>query len=350
MTGPAAEVALLTRQGDSAGAISNSNSISSLKDPLRESEFEFETTAEYHAPESPSLSADRRAEATSLWRQLYSEEHRGAPGGKQLIGGLLNKLKERPDLVRLAMVNVLLQRVFPDRHGPPDGCGAKWFYRSYARYLSGELTPSPQISSWAQSPYSYEQIERALRAEYAYQQADVFCKPHRPFASCIVEHHLLEVVLADSLPEAPQKQIPQPDSAAAHGEDGWAEQSHRQQEELIQGQPAGLPTSMHTAAAAHQSSMAATSAANPRRKQKDQQRVVLVQDPQAGWTSLEGVLWWHAQLARTSLASTSRLEVLPTTYGRYVLAVTPHDDEAAAWFWSSGGQVRHYLEELRACH
>jgi hypothetical protein len=287
-----------------------------------------------------------------LWRKLYSEEQRCAPGGKQLIGGLLNKLNERPDLVRLSMVNVLLQRVFPDRHGPPDGCGAKWFYRSYARYLSGELTPSPQISSWAQSPYSYEQIERALRAEYAYQQADVFCKPHRPSASCVVEHHLLEVVLADSLPEAPQKQIqiPQPDRPAAHGEDSWVEQSHRQQEELIQGQPTGLPPWMHAAAAAHPSSVAATSATNQRRKQENQWRVVLVQDPQAGWTSLEGVLWWHAQLAGTSLASTSRLEVLPTTYGRYVLAVTPHDDEAAAWFWSSGRQVRLYLEQLRARH
>jgi hypothetical protein len=107
---------------------------------------------------------------------------------------------------------------------------------------------------------------------------------------------------------------------------------------------------MQTVAAAHQSCVPATSATNQRRKQEAQQRVVLVQDPQAGWTSLEGGLWWHAQLAHTSLASTSRLEVLPTVYGRYVLAVTPHDDEATAWFWSSGRQVRHYLEQLRAPH
>jgi hypothetical protein len=344
MTGPAAEVALLTRQGDSAGAISNSNSISSLKDPLRESEFEFETTAEYHAPESPSLSADRRAEATSLWRQLYSEEHRGAPGGKQLIGGLLNKLKERPDLVRLAMVNVLLQRVFPDRHGPPDGCGAKWFYRSYARYLSGELTPSPQISSWAQSPYSYEQIERALRAEYAYQQADVFCKPHRPFASCILEHRLLEIVPVGKGVEAPQEhQITEHADAPSVGEGSQAEQSSQERGEPIPTKAACAPIQRHQApAAVHEDSLRATSQANQRPHEGHKHKVV-VQDPQAGWTSLEGVLWWREQVTRTS-----RLEVLATTYGRYVLAATPHADEAAAWFWGSGRQVRLALEQLRA--
>jgi hypothetical protein len=74
----------------------------------------------------------------------------------------------------------------------------------------------------------------------------------------------------------------------------------------------------------------------------------VVQDPQTGWTSLEGVLWWREQITRTSLASTWRLEVLPTIYGRYVLVVTPDDDEAAAWFWSSGRQVRLALEQWRA--
>jgi hypothetical protein len=266
--------------------------ISFQKDSVRESEFEFDTPRELHTPESPSPSTDRRAEATHLWRLLYSEEQRSAPGGRHLIGGLLNKLKERPDLVRLAMVNVLLQRVFPDRHGPPDGCGAKWFYRSYARYLSGELTPSPQISSWAQSPYSYEQIERALRAEYAYQQADVFCKPHRPFASCVVEHRPLEIVPVGKGVEAPQEhQITEHADAPSVGEGSQAEQSSQERGEPIPTKAACAPIQRHQApAAVHEDSLRATSQANQRPHEGHKHKVVVVQDPQAGWASLEGVL------------------------------------------------------------
>jgi hypothetical protein len=350
MTGAPAESPCRASRATSAGAVSNSNAISSLKDPLRECEFEFETSAEHHIPESPSLSGDRRAEATYLWRKLYSEEQRCAPGGKQLIGGLLNKLNERPDLVRLSMVNVLLQRVFPDRHGPPDGCGAKWFYRSYARYLSGELTPSPQISSWAQSPYSYEQIERALRAEYAYQQADVFCKPQRPFASCIVEHRLRESVPLETGGEARQEhQFTEQAGAPSAGEGGQAAQSSLEQEDPIPTEDACTPIQRHQASAAiQQDSVVVASAATQPPHEGHKHKVVVVQDPQTGWTSLEGVLWWREQITRTSLASTWRLEVLPTIYDRYVLVVTPDDDEAAAWFWSSGRQVRLALEQWRA--
>jgi hypothetical protein len=350
MTGAPAESPCRASRATSAGAVSNSNAISSLKDPLRECEFEFETSAEHHIPESPSLSGDRRAEATYLWRKLYSEEQRCAPGGKQLIGGLLNKLNERPDLVRLSMVNVLLQRVFPDRHGPPDGCGAKWFYRSYARYLSGELTPSPQISSWAQSPYSYEQIERALRAEYAYQQADVFCKPQRPFASCIVEHRLRESVPLETGGEARQEhQFTEQAGAPSAGEGGQAAQSSLEQEDPIPTEDACTPIQRHQASAAiQQDSVVVASVATQPPHEGHKHKVVVVQDPQTGWTSLEGVLWWREQITRTSLASTWRLEVLPTIYGRYVLVVTPDDDEAAAWFWSSGRQVRLALEQWRA--
>jgi hypothetical protein len=63
---------------------------------------------------------------------------------------------------------------------------------------------------------------------------------------------------------------------------------------------------------------------------------------------LESALWWCNQLARTPLATSCRLEVLPTEYGRYVLVVTPYQDEAAAWFWCSGHEVSEYLEQLRA--
>jgi hypothetical protein len=341
-TAPAVGIALFPRQGDSPVALSSSNSISFPKDFTGENEFEFDTAAQHNPPESPSSPAERRAEAMYLWRQLYSDEQRNAQGGQRLIGGLINKLNERPDLVRLAMVNVLLQRFFPDRHGPPDGCGAKWFYRSYARYLNGQLTPSPEITSWAESAYSYQQIERALRAEYAYQQADVFRKPHRPSVSCVVEHQLLESVLAGTVVEAQrEQQTTQHSGAPAAGRYDQAEQGREVQEEPV---PAH---SVCTATQVHEESMEIASPARHQQRETRTQKVVVVQDPQAGWTSLEGVLWWCEQMARTSLATSCRLEVLPTEYGRYVLVVTPHEDEAAAWLWCSGRQVREYLEQWR---
>jgi hypothetical protein len=357
-----AEIALLPRQGDSAVAISNSNSTSFPKDLMKESEFEFDTATQHEERESPASSAERRTEAMDLWRQLYSEEQRNTAGGQRLIGGLITRLKERPDLVRLAMVNVLMQRFFPDRHGPPEGGGAKWFYRSYARYLSGQLTPSPEITSWAESPYSYEQIERTLQAEYVYQQADVFGKPHRPSASCIVEHHL-SAVLDGTLREAPQEnqttehdaaptafQSPQagPEntwSAAAPPEQQDTRQSRRGQGSRHQGEQG---REAHEApVAVHEDSMGTPSQANQSQTKVYKQKVVVVEDPQAGWTSLSNVLWWHEKATSTSLSASCRIEILPTEYGRYVLVVTPYEDEAAAWFWSNGRQVRLYLEQLR---
>jgi hypothetical protein len=347
---PTTEIALLARQGDCAAVVSSSNSISFQKDPPKESELEFDTAGQQSMPESPSSPTDRRAEAMYLWRQLYSNEQRAAPGGQRLIGGLVNKLNERPDLVRLSMVNVLLQRFFPDRHGPPDGCGAKWFYRSYARYLNGQLTPTPEITSWAESPYSYEQIERALSAEYAYQQTDVFCKPARPSASCVVEHQLLSIVLAGTVVEAQREQQSTQHTDAPAASYSQGEQSREaQQEEPVPRACAFTPTQTHeTPAAVQEDSMGAAFHAKQSHSERRTQKVVVVEDPQAGWTSLEGVLWWCEQIARTSLGSICRTEVLPTAYGRYVLVVTPHDDEAAAWLWCSGRQVREYLEQLRA--
>jgi hypothetical protein len=285
-----------------------------------------------------------------LWTLLYSDEQRNAPGGQRLIGGLINKLNERPDLVRLAMVNVLLQRFFPDRHGIPSGGGAKWFYRSYAGYLSGQFTPSPEITSWASSPYSYEQIERALQAEYVYQQADVFGKPHRPLASCVVEHHLLETALEGAVIEAQREhQTTQYDAAPAAERYDRAAQRRQQEDEPAPVQRAGIPTQAYEApAAVHEDSMKAASQANQSQHGAYTQKVVAVEDPQAGWTSLREVLWWHEKVTDTSLAASCRIEILPTEYGRYVLAVTPYEDEAAAWFWSGGRQVREYVERLRA--
>ena len=344
-------IALLAPQDDGAVVVSNSNSVSLSKASPTRDKLEFDTAAQRHeTPQSPASPADRRVEALYLWTQLYSEEQRTASGGKQLIGGLINKLNERADLVRLSMVNVLMQRFFPDRHGPPTGCGARWFYRSYARYLSGQLAPSPEITSWAESAYSYEQIERALRAEHAYQQADVLTRPHRPLASCVVEHRLLEVVLGGTVVEGRQEhQATEEAGSSAAARHEQAEQRHEEHE--VSAPADGVDNTAEALASSttlHEYSPRDAAHTSQHQNEGYRQKAVVVKDPQAGWTSLEGVLWWRDQIARTSLSTSCCVEVLPTEYGRYVLVGTPHDDEAAAWLWSRGA-LRDARRRRDAC-
>lgn len=257
--------------------------------------------------------------------------------GKRLLGGYKNKLRHSPRLARVSLINTLLQLHFHEttKHKPLQNPG-KWFHQSFNRYVDPDhpMEITGELTSWADSPYTLEEIAIALELERHRQEHEGVWKGvvlHQPFAACVTRYDLLaqhvgktEDVDAAMLVHTVQETLPthqeSDQGVVEHEEDGGSGEPDLT---IARGNEAVL--------------------------QENVQEVIEVTDPTLGWETQGHVdlLWWLDQLQQTRLLTGCQFEVLPTQYGRYVLIVTPLSDPTAAWMWGTGREVRQYLQAQR---
>jgi hypothetical protein len=269
---------------------------------------------EVGTPDSRAESAyqEPEEETQAIWQQLTTPEQRRLPGNARQMQRIRQWLEEQPTVVRAAMINVLFQRVFPDRHGQP---GLGWFLNTYRLYGEGKLAIAPEIASWVWTSFTYEEIETALRTE-RHRQEQRLLPPTRPDVSCIQQNDELQ-----------EENGPVPSLPTAGGMPFIEENVSQMAEALVQ-EEEEIP-----AAPINEDSP---------------QMVIPVSTPEIGWRDEFGVRWWAEKLCGSPLAETHAIEIWPTQYGRFVLLLVPQSDPASAWLWTTGGEVRSYLEEARA--
>jgi hypothetical protein len=155
-------------------------------------------------PAAPS-EAGAPAEAVEIWKRVCSLEQQQAFDGPNRLQEIAGWLGEHPNIVRASMINVMLQQIYPDeRYGFPQDAHA-WFVSTYQRYCVRRLRISAQIASWVASPFTYTQIEQALKAHRDLQQHTLL-PLDRPDASCIVD--IFPSLQDDRNGEDPQERSP----------------------------------------------------------------------------------------------------------------------------------------------
>lgn len=257
---------------------------------------------------------DPETEARAIWTLLTTRAQRHLPGSARQIQQIKQWLHEHPMLVRTAMINTLMQRVFPDHHGSP---GIGWFVKSYRLYVEEKLPITPEIASWVWTSYTYEQIDAALLAERE-RQEQCFQIPYRPDASCLQEGQWQE---ADPL----RVSMPQAEEDDAVGDAS---------------QETDVAPPCHEAAWCNQQRGEGLA------EEPIQQTVTVAETEEGlGWFEAQ---WWHRRLQATPLAEACAIEIHPTETGRFGLLMTPHDDPDAAWIWTRGRQVRAYITTVSA--
>ncbi len=186
--------------GDSQGCLSSNTSILCNKISNRDS-VDIEKAGGAALLQSPRSEASLLREATWIAIRLDGKESLKKNRGRGWVGAYKNKLLEHPYLVRCAMIDMFMQKAFPDWQGPPQKQGGLWFNRAYKAYALREEPVPSVIESWARSPYHYRQIEKALRRERKRQEEEIaelrrrnpfYAEDFvRPDASCVETYGLL---------------------------------------------------------------------------------------------------------------------------------------------------------------
>ena len=198
VSAPAPSEALENKVGDSEECLSSNISILNNNISNKDGN-DIEKAPVVVSSESPNTSI--LAEATWIAIELDGEESLKFNRGRGWIGAYKKKLEENPYLVRASMIDMFMQRFFPDWQGPPQGRGGPWFNRAYKAYILQEVSVSPEVESWARSLYSYKQIKKALFLERQRQEEEIkeiqrrspFATEtfQRPFADCVKGYGLL---------------------------------------------------------------------------------------------------------------------------------------------------------------
>lgn len=188
------------RMGDSEACLSSNISIlcNNISDKDRN---DIEKAPEVASSPLPRSEESILEEATWIAVELDGEESLKLNRGRGWIGAYKKKLEEKPYLVRASMIDMFMQRFFPDWQGPPQGRGGRWFNIAYKAYALEEKPVPADIESWARSPYSYKQIKKALFLERQRQEEEIkeiarrnpFSTEtfQRPFADCVEIYGLL---------------------------------------------------------------------------------------------------------------------------------------------------------------
>ncbi len=196
----ALEATLHSEVGDSEQCLSSNISILN-KNYSNKDGNDIEKAPETASLQSPRSEESILAEATWIAIELDGEESLKLNRGRGWIGAYKKKLEENPYLVRASMIDMFMQRFFPDWQGPPQGRGGPWFNRAYKAFALQEMPISPEVESWARSLYSYKQIKKALFLERQRQEEEIkeiqrrcpFSTEtfQRPFADCVEVYGLL---------------------------------------------------------------------------------------------------------------------------------------------------------------
>jgi len=198
--------------------------LSSKRPIFFQNTLQKETDIEEAQPsQSPRSEETLRAEATWIAVELDGEESLRENRGRGWVGAYKTKLAEHPDLVRASLIDMYLQRSFPDWRGVPRRRGGQWFNKRYKAYVLQEESIQAETESWVRSPYSYEQIKIALKRERHRQEEEISERqrhhfvssltPIRPFADCVQTYGLL----GDDKPLLSLSQIEQ-EQARSQGE------------------------------------------------------------------------------------------------------------------------------------
>jgi len=148
-------------------------------------------------PQSDASLSKFWGEARDIAIELDGEDSLKENDGKGWIPAYLKRLEQNPYLVRASLIDMFMQRTFPNYKGVPDGRGGRWFYTAYNRYVAHPDRVPSDIASWARSDYSYEQIKEALLKERNRQEEEIRRNPYsaesltRPDADCVEKYGLL---------------------------------------------------------------------------------------------------------------------------------------------------------------